>query len=263
VGNIQINQTWGTAFLSGQAAQKFPGYYGATEDTGSPGSQWGYAVMAGLNFKLPQLGAGDQLWIEGTWTKGILSRLQGATPFQAFGVYGSSAAGYQSLAFGYALDGIFNASTLSNLELTSGWGIAGGIEHFWVPSKLRSSLFASYSEVSYGANANAWLCSKYGVGFGSNGLNGVITGVPGGAGGAAGAVCDFDFSTWQIGSRSIWTPVAGFDFTAEILYTAIDQNHTGFLNTTGVAPAGLKPQANYELKDQGIISGLLRAQRNF
>jgi hypothetical protein len=263
VGNVNVTQSWGTFFLSALASQKFPSYYGATEDTGSPGSEWGYAVTAGLNLKLPSLGAGDQLWIEGTWTRGVLGRLQGAAGFQTYGVYGSSSVGYQSLAFGYALDAVFNTTTLSDLELTTGWGLAAGIEHFWVPGRLRSSLFGSYSSISYSDNANAWLCSKYGIGAGSNGLNGVITGVPGGAGGAAGAVCDFDFTTWQIGTRTIWTPVAGLDFTGEVLYTNIDTGHTGFLNTIGVAPAGLKPQANYELKDQGIVTGLLRVQRNW
>ena len=168
------------------------------------------------------------------------------------------------LAMGYALDGVFNTTTLSGMEMTTGWGLAASIEHYWVPGRLRSSLFGSYSEVNYGALANAWLCSKYGIGAGSNGLNGVITGVPGGAGGAAGAVCDFDFSTWQVGSRSIWTPVAGLDFTAEVLYTAIDQKHSGFLSTVATpVNAALKPPGVYELKDQGIVSGLLRVQRTW
>ena len=94
----------------------------------------------------------------------------------------------------------------------------------------------------------------------AGGANGVITGTPGGVAGV-GSVCDFDLSTWQIGSRTIWTPVAGLDFTGEVLYTNIDQNHSGFLFTT--AAQGLKPPASYELKDQGILTGLLRVQRNW
>jgi Porin subfamily len=262
VGNIQVTQAWGTAFLSAQATQKFPTYYGfagtATEreDAGSPGSEWGYAFTAGLNLKLPQLGPGDQLWVEGTWTRGILGRIQGASPFQTYGVYGSSSVGYQSLAFGYAVDGIFDTTTLSDVELTTGWGLMAGIEHFWVPARLRTSLFGSYSSVSYSDTANAWLCSKYAAG----GANGVITGTPNGVAGV-GSVCDFDFTTWQVGSRTIWTPVAGLDFTAEVVYTNIDTNHSGFLFTT--AAQGLKPPGNYELDGQGIVSGLLRVQRTW
>ena len=58
--------------MGAQATQKFPGYFGATENTGSPGSEWGFAVTAGLNLKLDSLGAGDQMWVEGTWTRGIM-----------------------------------------------------------------------------------------------------------------------------------------------------------------------------------------------
>jgi Porin subfamily len=257
VGNVKVTQAWGTAFVSAQAAQKFPTYYGATEDTGSPGSEWGYAVLAGLNLLLPSLGAGDQMWIESTYTRGILGRLQGGAPFQTYGIYGSSSAAYQSLAFGYALDAVFNATTLSDLELTTGWGFAAGIEHFWVPGRLRSSLFGSYSSVSYSDVANAWLCSQYGVasvGAPPSVTNGTFT---------AGSVCDFDFTTWQIGSRTIWTPVTGLDFTAEVLYTNVDTAHSGFLNTVGAASTGIKPPGLYELKDQGVVSGMLRAQRNW
>ncbi len=223
VGNIQVNQAWGTAFLGAHATQKFPGYYGATEDTGSPGSEWGYAVTAGLNLKLPQLGAGDQMWVEATYTKGILGRLTGASNPGTIGVYGSSSVGYQSVAFGYLIDGVFDASTCSNMELTSGWGVAAGIEHYWVPSRLRSSLFGSYTSIDYGTQANTWLCSKYTAGSGFTGANGTF---------AAGSTCDFDLDIWTVGSRTIWTPVAGLDFTAEVLYTNIGQNHTGILNAT-------------------------------
>ncbi len=77
---------------------------------------------------------------------------------------------------------------------------------------------------------------------------------------AAGSTCDFDLDLWQVGTRTIWTPVAGLDFTAEVLYTNIGQNHSGILNATVAAP---KPAAAYELKDQGVWSGLLRVQRNW
>jgi hypothetical protein len=254
VGNIQVTQAWGTAFLGAQATQKFPAYYGATEDTGSPGSEWGYAVTAGLNLKLPQLGAGDQMWVEATYTKGILGRLTGASNPTTIGVYGSSGVGYQSLAFGYLIDGMFNTTTLSSMELTKGWGVAAGIEHFWVPNRLRSSLFGSYTAIDYSATQNAWLCSKYGiasVGAPATATNGAF---------AAGSTCDFDLDIWQVGTRTIWTPVAGLDFTAEVLYSNIGQNHSGILNAVASGP---KPAAAYELKDQGVWSGLLRVQRNW
>lgn len=245
VGNIQVNQAWGTAFLGAQASQQFPLYYGATETTGSPGSEWGWAITGGLNLKLPQLGAGDQMWVEATYTNGILGRLTGSSNPTSIGVFGNSSIAYQSVTPGFLLDAVY--TTGSTLELTTGWGMAAGIEHFWVPSRLRSSLFGSYASIDYGATANTWMCTNYA---------GVATF-------SVGSTCDFDLSFWQVGTRTIWTPVAGLDFTAEVLYTNIDQNHAGTVTpvaaTWGVKPGGVP----YELKDAGVWSGLLRVQRTW
>lgn len=260
VGNIRVDQAWGTAFVSAIASQQFPAYYAlattaGASNSGTPGSEWGYGFTGGLNVKLPQLGAGDQAWIQASWTKGIVGTLTGVSNPGGFSNTSGSDVTYQSVALGYIVNGVYGPpgavpGYAGSLELTSGWGINGGIEHYWVPGKLRSSLFAGYATFNYSATANALMCSRV-----------VFT---------AGSVCDWDLSVWNLGSRSVWTPVAGLDFIAEIAYSAIDQSHSGAVaannattNSGGLIPL-IKPSwTTYELKDQGVWSGLIRVQRNW
>ena len=68
----------------------------------------------------------------------------------------------------------------------------------------------------------------------------------------------------MIGFNTVWTPVKGLAFTADINVTRLDQKNSG---TVTVPLPGLlsvaKPSAVYELKDQTGVSMLLRAQRNW
>ena len=77
---------------------------------------------------------------------------------------------------------------------------------------------------------------------------------------ATGGICDPSFAVWQVGSRTIWSPVANLDIGVEVLYTRFDQNHVGnwLLASQGSRPAGL-----YTSRDQDTWSGVLRFQRNF
>jgi hypothetical protein len=66
------------------------------------------------------------------------------------------------------------------------------------------------------------------------------------------------------GVNTVWTPVKGLAFTADINVTRLDQKNSG---TVTVPLPGLlsvaKPSAVCELRDQTGVSMLLRAQRNW
>jgi len=51
----------------------------------------------------------------------------------------------------------------------------------------------------------------------------------------------------------------------EVLYTTIDQSHTGSQTLTNPGPltGTFKPTAVYDFRDQGIISGLAGVRRTF
>ena len=60
-----------------------------------------------------------------------------------------------------------------------------------------------------------------------------------------------------------WTPVKNLTFSADVLFTNLDQKYAGVITTSALAPLVAKPAATYELKDQNTVSLLIRAQRNW
>jgi hypothetical protein len=74
--------------------------------------------------------------------------------------------------------------------------------------------------------------------------------------------CNPDFNLGVIGVNTVWTPVKGLAFTADLSYTFLDQKYTGTIVSPGIANAA-KPAAVYEMKDQNSLTLLLRANRVF
>ena len=78
-----------------------PGYYGATEVTGHPNDNWGWAVQGALQIKNIPTGAGDTLNLQAVYTDGATRyNLQNLVPvnYSMFG--GTNLAGaYQSVGF--------------------------------------------------------------------------------------------------------------------------------------------------------------------
>jgi hypothetical protein len=109
-------------------------------------------------------------------------------------------------------------------DLTTGWSITGGFEHFWVPN-LKTSLYGSYGKLEYSAAASAVL-------------------QVGAAGTTAGSSANWSY--WQVGSRTVWTPVTNLDLSVEVMYQSQD---TAFAGAT--------------IGDNSWWSGIVRAQRNF
>jgi hypothetical protein len=72
--------------------------------------------------------------------------------------------------------------------------------------------------------------------------------------------CNPDFNIAQIGVVTRWTPVKNLTFSAEVMWTALDQKFSGAATMTPTAP---KPAATYEFKDQNTVTFNVRAQRNF
>jgi hypothetical protein len=78
-----------------------------------------------------------------------------------------------------------------------------------------------------------WKTSLYG-GFGDFSIGDSVLG-------------DGDWSFWQIGSRTVWTPVQNLDLSVDVLYNNID---------TAFETPGL-------IEDKGWWQGMFRVQRNF
>jgi hypothetical protein len=132
---------------------------------------------------------------------------------------------------------------VDDLDLTKGWSVTAGFEHKWNP-QWKTSIYGSYGEFNYSSAASAVIAANLagtsGAGFTTGGT-------------------DADWSMWQIGSRTVWTPVANLDLSVDVLYTKIDGAFDGD-NFDPTATAGVP---DYSFGDKGIFSAIFRAQRNF
>src|SRR6185369_5792767 len=99
-------------------------------------------------------------------TKQVIST--SSTSPNPFTMFGSSSVGYQSIAFGAVSDGVWAPAGLAgplagadgNNKLTTAWGVRGAFNHNWDPY-WSTSLFGSYSGVSYDNTAKFFICSTF------------------------------------------------------------------------------------------------------
>ena len=165
VGNVKVDQAWGLFQLSA-AAHEVNGAYNTlgaggvpnalSEISGHPETKWGGSVMAALNIKNLPTGAGDDIKFDVSYAKGTTKNViatSGSSP--SFAMFGGSGFGYQSVGFGATTDGVYlpGAAGTGGIVLTTAWGIRGAFNHNWNPY-WSSSLFGSYSAVSYDGGAN-------------------------------------------------------------------------------------------------------------
>jgi len=248
-GNIRVDQAAFTAQLSAAAHQIRGMYYSTSSTTiletnGHPSDTWGFAVQGGLQLKNLPTGPGDKLSLDVIYAQGAMKYIISGVTGTAFSHYsGSDTAGvYNSFAAMALADGVF--TTNGGIEKTSGWGFRGGYVHNWTPN-WESSVFGSYSKIDYNTTASNALCNMA---------------VPAGAVDGRTA-CNPDFTIWQIGTRTAWTPVQNLTFSGEVMYTYLDQNNAG--TYTPAAAYAYKPVGAYEYKDQGLWSGNIRVRRTF
>ncbi|MCW5689557.1 MAG: porin, partial [Pseudolabrys sp.] len=209
VGNLRIDQAWGSAQIMAAAHQV---NYGLVAD---PSDKTGWALGAGVKVNLPMLGRGDYFITQFTYGKGAIDYVGSGLGQAQTTVQGGTT------SYGPAFDSVVTAA--GTADLTKGWSITGGLEHFWVPN-LKTSLYGAYGKLEYSDAASATLL-----------LNAPVA--------TAGSA---NWSYWQIGSRTVWTPVTNLDLSVEVMYNSQQTAFTG--PTVG---------------DNSWWSGMFRAQRNF
>ena len=226
VGNLRIDQAWGSAQIMG-ALHNVHSYNTALAN--SEHHKLGYAVGGGLKVNLPMLGHGDSVIGEASYTKGALDYVMS----NPAGAAGGGAATYAlstgwpavtNTAWGDVYDAVGTTAT-GSLDLTTGWQVNGGYEHHWDPM-WKTSLYGGYVAVNYSANA-------------SNAIR------------VAGTTGNSDFNVWQVGSRTVWTPVHNLDFSVDLVYSEVNGAYSG--QTAGGVTYGNK----------GFLAGIFRVQRNF
>jgi hypothetical protein len=224
VGNLRIDQAWGSAQVMAAAHQVIAQDVGGISN--HPSDKVGWALGAGLRLNAPMLGKGDYVIAQFTYAEGAMDYVGSGLPATQTVTSGFP---FSSVAQGQTWDAVWTGTvggTGGGLELTKGWSITGGYEHFW-NAQWKSSLYGSYGKIDYSDTASAVIAP---------------------AGTTAGSSADW--SLWQIGSRTVWTPVTNLDLSVDVMYNKMNSGFTGTIG--GVA-----------IGNQDWVSGMFRVQRNF
>ena len=215
VGNLRIDQAWGSAQIMGAVHQVRA--QDASAALGHPSDKVGFALGAGLKLNVPMLGKGDYVIGQVTYAQGATDYVGSGLPATQTVTSGTFPA-IADTSIGLANDATAVGAGAGSLDLTKGWSFTGGYEHIWVPGHWKSSLYGSYGKLEYTDAASAVL-------------------------GAAGSA---NWDLWQVGSRTVWTPVTNLDLSVDVMYNRMD---TSF-ETLGYT-------------DHDWVSGMFRVQRNF
>jgi hypothetical protein len=175
VGNIRIDQAWGSAQIMGAAHQT----------RWVMGDDWGYAIGAGVEIKLPMLGAGDTLKIVGVWSEGAV---------EYTGLSGSPYGGIAGIGLGFQNAGapgfvLVTDQTAGAVNTpTDASSIMVQFRHFWTPT-VRSSFHAGYNHAE----------NLFAGGFGY-------------------------VHVTQYGHSLAWSPVKDLTLSLDVLYTEVQAN---------------------------------------
>lgn len=248
VAMLRVDQAWGLFQASVAAHDNHAGYYGATEVNGRPGDKWGWAGQLAASIKNLPTGPGDSINVTGVYANGASRYVFNDYMSTTWARYGGTnlAGAYQSVGLAGLSDSVFIAG--AGQELTTTFGFNGAFNHNW-NEYWHTSVFGGWGAVRYNGTAKGYICGA------------VVTGLALSSGLAG---CNPDFNFAVVGTYVTWTPVKNLTFGAELAYNVVDQKYASGSTVTLPAQSGIaKPGAVYELKDQGALSLLLRAQRNF
>jgi hypothetical protein len=266
VGNVRVDQAWGLFQVSGEIHDVRASYNvlgaggipvaGATalNDSvlsGHPSDKIGGSVMAALQIKNIPTGPGDDIKIDATWAKGdtknvISTSSTSPNPLMLGGVPGQlGSAG--SIGFGATTDGVYLPAAAGgdgSIHLTTAYGVRGAFNHNWDPY-WSTSLFGGAGWVRYDATASASYCAAYGATVAGRGVT---------------YSCDPNFMLSQVGVVTRWTPVKNLTFSAETMWTHLNQ---GFSGSATLSPGNGQPTQTWTYKNQDTLSLNVRVQRNF
>jgi hypothetical protein len=266
VGNVKLDQAWGT-FNVAVAGHNITtqNYTNASNLTGHPDDKWGYAVTAGLSLTQLPTGAGDRFLVEATYADGAAKYVFGGTVDTAGGGRYSRINGGNSIGFGYILDGLYTpaAGAAPQIITSKAWGVDAAFEHYWNPA-WRTSVFGSYSKISYGSAGDALLMAAFSGGASRLGAQAASTAaISAVTAGSLNATGSFDMSIAQVGTKTSWTPVQNLTLSAEFIYSRLGQSLNGTYTTVTAGPTNVTAGQTYNLGSQNAYNGALQILRSF
>ena len=145
VGQLDFSQSWGDLRLAGAAHEQNAVAVGAPFGaTGVSTSNFGFAVLGGIEINLPMFAPGDQLWIQGQYAEGALGyMLNGSRYFNSSGLNATNS--FQDF------DQVFvsnAAGTAFKVSTPTSYSVLAAFQHYWTPSFI-TRVFGSYIDVNY------------------------------------------------------------------------------------------------------------------
>ena len=222
-----------------------------------PSPEYGYAVQGGLKVNLPQIAAGDVLWLQAAYAEGALAYLGPPSRFT-----GSQSQSNNLGRFAQFQNDAF-VDVNGKLRLTEGFSATGAFLHYWTP-EWRSAFFGSYAETDFGKGARN--------GFSGPAPNLVGNGAAGGNSLAALNALAFNttlrnFSVATVGANLIWSPVRDLDIGVEALYQRAELKSgraaDGQIGALGTGAGALVGVPNKTVSFDDIFVTRVRVQRDF
>ncbi len=138
VGRLLWEPDWGKAQLSAAMHQIRGANLVPRPDPASfVGTEYGFAVQAGLEVDLPMIAEGDELWLQAAYADGALSYLG----------FGDTSVRDLTLA---QTDAFVDAN--GAVRRSRGWAATAVFLHYWTP-QIRHVVFGSYGEINYPASS--------------------------------------------------------------------------------------------------------------
>ncbi len=245
VGNVRFDQSWGAIQIMGSVVQN--GAITALTNTnpaagGSSNvvlTQTGWSLGAGLKLNLPQLAAGDHLYLTAAYGVGDLDHVLGNNTSGSPPNIGRELGGLWrqdrnmyvgASAVACAAGTITRACFRS--EETTAWSIAGWFTHYWTPT-IRSVLLSSYAQITPGTMTRN---TDWTLGGLSNA------------------------NLFKIAGQLVWTPVKDLDIGAEVQYLNLQQKLAG---TNGAPPTAIPAGWGGTGASSNTWQARLRVQRQF
>ena len=233
VGNIRLDQAWGTAQIMGAVVQNSAVVSNATV-FGKPGTatgltypaagydnpllagggndggnvtKTGWSVGFGVKFNLPTLAPGDTFYFTAAYSDGDLDHLQTYSTSASLANIGREFTGLiRSDRNMWVVPATIGTNSFGQPVVTSvstdsetGWSIAGIYTHYWAPT-WRSNFLGSYLHLN---TPSAVKNTDWTLG----GLS--------------------DATLWQAGTSLVWSPTKDFDIGLEFIYARLNQDLTG------------------------------------
>jgi Porin subfamily len=252
VGNLRVDQAWGSAQVMAVAHNDNAGYYGQQVSTtaannfpgtgmGGPSDKWGFVVGAGLKLNFPMVAQGDYFQAEANYTQGALRYIShGNAGPTLFSEQGNKA------AYGLMSDCVYGATVVvsgaapvggTGCNLTTGWSINASYEHYWTP-QFHESFVGGYMAVRYNAQSNAMLCQYEAFGVGAA-FGAAATPIAG---------CNNNWAVTSYGTRFQYDVTKSLYLGVEFLYN----HYTSATSPTGTVGSVLAGQYNTATSTSGI-----------